>query len=121
MNRATEIFSHILKPNFLFFHKNLLEEVESQNESHSVMSDSLKTRARYSPLNSPGQNIGVGSHSLLQGIFPTQGPNPSLPHYRHVLNQLSHQENPEVEVSHMAIIHLKILSNCQTDFLLLLF
>ena len=30
--------------------------------------------------NSPGQNTGVGSFSLLQGIFPTQGSNPGLPH-----------------------------------------
>ena len=28
---------------------------------------------------SPGQNTGVGSRSLLQGIFPTQGLNPGLP------------------------------------------
>ena len=34
----------------------------------------------YSPWNSPGQNTGVGSPSLLQGIFPTQGSNPGLPH-----------------------------------------
>jgi len=33
-----------------------------------------------SPWNSPGQNTGVGSLSLLQGIFPTQGSNPGLPH-----------------------------------------
>ena len=33
-----------------------------------------------SPRNSPGQNAGVGSLSLLQGIFPTQGSNPGLPH-----------------------------------------
>ena len=33
----------------------------------------------YSPWNSPGQNTGVGSPSLLQGIFPTQGSNPGLP------------------------------------------
>ena len=32
----------------------------------------------YSPWNSPGQNTGVGSLSLLQGIFPTQGSNPGL-------------------------------------------
>ena len=36
----------------------------------------------YSPLNSPGQNTGVGSLSLLQGIFPTQGSNPGLLHCR---------------------------------------
>ena len=29
--------------------------------------------------------------SLLQGIFPTQGPNPGLPHCRGILYQLSHQ------------------------------
>ena len=30
------------------------------------------------PWNSPDENIGVGSHSLLKGIFPTQGLNPGL-------------------------------------------
>ena len=40
---------------------------------------------------SPGQNTGVGSLSLLQGIFPTQGLNPGLPHCRQILYQLSHQ------------------------------
>ena len=43
--------------------------------------------------NSPGQNIGVGNLSLLQGIFPTQGSNPSLPHCRQILYQLSHQRS----------------------------
>ena len=32
----------------------------------------------YSPWNSLGQNTGVGSLSLHQGIFPTQGSNPGL-------------------------------------------
>ena len=40
---------------------------------------------------SPGKNTAVGSHSLLQGIFPTQGLNPSLPYYRQVLYPVSHQ------------------------------
>ena len=35
--------------------------------------------------NSLGQNDGVGSLSLLQGIFPTQGSNPGLPHCRQIL------------------------------------
>ena len=43
------------------------------------------------PWNSPGQNTGVGSHSLLQGIFPTQESNPGLPHCRWILYQLSYQ------------------------------
>ena len=45
----------------------------------------------YSPWNSPGQNIGVGSCFLLQGIFPTQGLNPGLPHCKWFLCQLRHQ------------------------------
>ena len=48
----------------------------------------------YNPWNSPDQNTGVGSLSLLQGIFPTQGLNPGLPHCRHVLYQLSHRGSP---------------------------
>ena len=44
-----------------------------------------------SPWNSPGQNTEVGSFSVLQGIFPTQGSNPGLPHSRRILYQLSHK------------------------------
>ena len=51
----------------------------------------VKPRGLYSPWNSPGQNIGVGSLSLFHGIFPTQGSNPSLPHCRRLLYQLSYQ------------------------------
>ena len=43
---------------------------------------------------SPGKNTGVGCHALLQGIFPTQGSNPSLPHCRWILYHLSHQGSP---------------------------
>jgi len=42
-------------------------------------------------MNSPNKNLGVVSHSLLQGIFLTQGSNKSLLHYRWVLYHLSHQ------------------------------
>ena len=41
--------------------------------------------------NSPGHNTGVGNLSLLQGIFPTQGSNPGLPHCKWILYQLSNQ------------------------------
>ena len=55
-----------------------------------VMYDSL--HGLYSPWNSPGKNTGVGSLSLLQGIFPTQGSNPGLPYCKWILCQLSHRE-----------------------------
>ena len=58
------------------------------------MSDYLQPNGLYSPWNSPGQNTGLGSCSLLQGIFPTQGSNPGLPHCMWILYQLSHQGNP---------------------------
>ena len=41
---------------------------------------------------SPGKNTRVGCHALLQGIFPTQGSNPGLPHCRRILYHLSHHE-----------------------------
>ena len=48
----------------------------------------------YSLWNSPGQNTGVGSLSLLQGIFATQGQNPGLLRCRQILYQLSHKGSP---------------------------
>ena len=43
------------------------------------------------PWNSPSKNTGVSSHSLLQGIFPTQDSNPGLLHYRQIHYHLSHR------------------------------
>ena len=53
--------------------------------------NSLQPHGLYSPWNSPGQSTGVGNLSLLQGIFPNQGLNPGLPHYRQILYQPSHK------------------------------
>ena len=66
----------------------------SESESHSVVSNSLQTHGLYSPWDSSGQNAGVGSLSLLQGIFPTQGWNPGLLHCGQILYQLSHKGSP---------------------------
>ena len=46
------------------------------------------------PWNSPGNNTGVGSLSLLQGIFSTQGSNPGLPHCRRIVFHLSFPGSP---------------------------
>ena len=59
--------------------------------SNSLQPRGLQTVRSLCPWTSPGQNTGVGSHSLLQGIFPTQGWNPGLPHCRQILYPLSHQ------------------------------
>ena len=59
-------------------------------------SNSLWPHELYSPWNSPGQINAVGSLSILQGIFPTQGSNPGLLHCRWVLYQLGHQGSPRI-------------------------
>ena len=46
------------------------------------------------PWDSPGKNTGVDCHSLLQGVFPTQGRSLGLPHYRQILYHLSNQGSP---------------------------
>ena len=74
----------------------------SESEGHSVVSHSLRPHGSYSPWKSPGQNTGVGSLSLLQRIFPTQGLNPGLPHCRQILYQISHRGNPMT----MWLIHI---------------
>ena len=66
------------------------------SESCLVMSNSLQPHGIYSPWNSLGQNTGMGSLSLLQGIFPTKGKNPGLLHCRQILYQLSHKGSPGI-------------------------
>ena len=46
--------------------------LESENVSHSVLSNSLRPDGLQCPWNSPSKNTGVGCHFLLQGMFPTQ-------------------------------------------------
>ena len=64
--------------------------------SHSVVSNTLRLHGLQPtrllcPWDSPGKNTRVGCHSLLKGIFPTQGLNPGLLHCRQILYHLSHQ------------------------------
>ena len=57
----------------------------SESAGHSVVSNSLRPHGLYSPWSSPGQNTGVRSLSLLQGIFLTRGSKPGLLHCRWIL------------------------------------
>ena len=67
----------------------------NESESCSVMSSSLRPHGLYSTWNSPGKNTGVGSLSLLQRIFPTQGSNSHLLNCRWILSQLATRETQE--------------------------
>ena len=67
-------------------------------QSRSVLSDSLQPHGLYSPWNSPDQNTGVGSLSLLQRIFLTKESNRGLLHCRRILYQLSYQGSQEAGI-----------------------
>ena len=73
----------------------LIQQIFSESTSCSVVSDSLQPHGLYSPWNSPGLNTGVGSFSLLQGIFPTQGSNSGLSHSRWILLPAEPQGKPK--------------------------
>ena len=97
--KAFLTFHHMLEYSqltMLWKKNNNVVIVSSESENCSVISDSLRPHRLYSPWNSLGQNTGVGSLSLLQGIFPTQGSNPGLPHCRWILHQLSHKRSPRI-------------------------
>ena len=86
-----EFYEYVIFSAYLYYSCLCLS---GKSESRSVMSDSLRPHGLYSPWNSLGQNTGVGSLSLLQGIFPTQGSNPGLPYCTWILYQLSHKGSP---------------------------
>ena len=70
---------------------------------------------------SPGKNTGVGCHALLQGLFPNQGLDPSLPHCRWILYHLSHQESPRKQhffffkLDHGFFVFTKIIQSFSTS------
>ena len=68
-----------------------IPKVKSESVSSSVLSKSLWPHGPYCPWNTPDQNIGVGSYSLLQGIFLTQWSNQGLLNCRQILHCLSHE------------------------------
>ena len=76
------------------------------------MSDSFRLYGLYSPWNSLSQNTGVGSLSLLQVIFPTQGSNPGLPHWR-IICQLSYR----MKLAYKALIRSKLSLDVLAVFL----
>ena len=67
-------------------------------QSYLTLCDSLDCSLPGSSVHgdSPGKNIEVGCHILLQEISPTQGLNSSIPHYRGILNHLGHQGSPNI-------------------------
>ena len=72
---------------------NCQDVLESESGSLLAVSDFFLPHGLYSPWNTPGQNTGVGSLSLLWGIVLTQESNWGLLHCRQILFQLSYGES----------------------------
>ena len=92
--------------------------------SNSVQPYALQPTRLLCPWDSPGKSTGMGCHFLLQGIFPTQGSNPGLPHCRQTLYHLSHQGSPflgllSYNLTTITLCPFKTLSVFQTKFRLL--
>ena len=90
-------------------------DMECESESRSVVSHCLRPHGLYRPWNSPGQNTEVGSCSLLQGIFPTQGSNPGLLHWRWILYQLSHKGSPRTWTCSTVLENMSKRMSAQPD------
>ena len=76
--------------------ENSSRELKSESVSRPVVSDSTRSRGLWPatllcPWDFPGKSTGIGCHFLLQGVFPTQGSDLSLPNCRYILYHLSHQ------------------------------
>ena len=69
---------------------------ESERGSYSVVPDSLRPRGLYSPWNSPGQNTGVGSCSLLQENLPNPGIEPRSPTLQVDSLPIEHKGSPRI-------------------------
>ena len=81
------------------------ERTKSESDSHSVVSDFLQPHRLYPtrllcPWDSPGKNIGVNCHALLQGTFLTQESNMDILHCRRTLYHLSHQGSPHYNLDY---------------------
>ena len=102
-NPGTKPSSYLLLCWRILYHQRHLGSPEQgirckniESESRSDVSDSFPPHGLYSSWDSLGQNTGVGSLFLLQGIFPSQGLNLGLPHCRQILYQLSHKGSKKI-------------------------
>ena len=88
-------------------------EVRVTKSCSTLRPHGLQPARLFCPWESPGKNAGVGSLSLLQGIFPNQGSNPGLLHCRQILYHLSHQGSPRVNIQpHVNHLRRKGLCAC---------
>ena len=63
----------------------MCKKCESLSQVRLFATHGLQPTRLLCPWNSTGENIGVGGHSLPQGISLTQGSNPGLLHCKQIL------------------------------------
>ena len=103
-NWSLIVWNIIVKFRLLYFQSHNYDACESKwkSGSHSacptLWPHELEPARLLCPRNSPGENTGVGSPSLLQGIFLTQGLNPGLTQCQQILYSLSHQGSPKIHI-----------------------
>ena len=67
-------------------------------QSCPILCGSMESTRLLSPWDFLSKNTRMCCHFLLQGIFPIQGSNPGLSHWRQMLYLLSHQGYPSLDV-----------------------
>ena len=93
------------------------KKLSSAKESESEITQSCPTLCHPMDCSPPGSSIhgflgkstGVGCHFLLQGIFPTWGSNPGLPHFRQTLYRLSHQGSLSYRLKRSTLLNVHLI------------
>ena len=98
----------------LHLHTNIQQIMEINDPLSLFMKWKLLSCVRlfvtlYSPWNSPGRNTGVGSLSLLQGIFPTPGSNPGIKPRSPALRAKSLSAEPQGKPKNTGVGSLSLL------------
>ena len=114
-----EIANNIFQRRTIIIFSTVSILYSDQSETLLVLFNSLWPHGLYSPWNSLGQNTGVCSLSILQGIFPTQESNQHLLHCRWILHQLSYQGSPTWETHGLVItpVNSQSMASCETALL----
>ena len=99
----------------LWLHLTLLKSERVSQSCLTLQLHGLCSTRLLCPWKSPGKNTEEGCHSLLQGIFLTQGLNLGLLHCRQILYHLSHQWSPHIAeniINQLELIHSHLKIGC---------
>ena len=99
-----------------YFYISFLGENEIKVMFNSLQPCGLQPTRLLCPWDSSGKSTGMGSRSVLQGIFSTKGSNLALLHCKQILYHLSHQESPFVCTLVLNLPIFPGVSDCKKSF-----